>query len=89
MDSGTESVVLLPMYPHGPGGGVGEVVACPGVLVGFGSETGPPLPGEVITRITATAAMIAPAVPMASHADRRLRQGRPPGRPLPRPAGRG
>ena len=70
MDSGTESVFLLPMNPHRPGGGVGEVWACPGVFVGFVGETGPPLPGEVITRITATAAMIPPAVPMASHADR-------------------
>src|SRR5215468_12074117 len=66
--SGTGSVFLLPINPHGPGGAVGDALTGLGVLVGVWRGAGELPRGSVTTRIAATAAMITPAAPIASQA---------------------
>jgi hypothetical protein len=75
--SGTGSVFLLPMKPHGPGGALGEELAGVGVLLGVDRGAGELPCGIVMTRIAATAAMIAPAAPIASQAGCRFFRLRP------------
>src|ERR1022692_264830 len=82
MGRGTASVFLLPMYAHLPEGGVGDVATGVGVPSALGCFAGELPPGDVRTRTTATAAMITPAVPMASQADCRFRRERAADRPL-------
>ena len=79
--SGIVSVFLLPMYAHLPGGGVGDVATGVGVLLALGCLAGELLPGDVRTRTMATAAMITPAVPIASQADWRFLRARAADRP--------